>query len=149
MRLLILHVSRFAYTATQKGRSPLVEPLAAKTSVFEDGLLILAAAEAGDEQTADELAARGAAEVVDLAEKVGARRALVHPFAHLFAEPAPLAAAVELLDKLTEQLQVGGLEASRSPFGWFFSWELSARGHPLSRVARQIRSSGLGTTGPD
>ena len=77
MRLLILHVSRFAYTATQKGRSRLVEPLAEKTSVFEDGLLILAAAEAGDERSPAELAARGAAEVVELAEKLGARRALV------------------------------------------------------------------------
>jgi threonyl-tRNA synthetase len=148
VRLLILHVSRFAYTATQKGRSRLVEPLAEKTSMFEDGLLILAAAEAGDERAPAELAARGAAEVLELAEKLGARRALVHPFAHLFAEPAPLEAAVELLDGLTEQLRARGLEASRSPFGWFFSWELSAKGHPLSRVARQIRAAEPQPAGP-
>jgi hypothetical protein len=73
-----------------------------------------------------------------LAGQVGARRALVHPFAHLFGEPAPLPAAVELLDGLTDALRAHGLEASRSPFGWFFSWELSARGHPLSRLARRF-----------
>lgn len=27
MRLLLIHVSRFAFTATQKGRSSIVEPL--------------------------------------------------------------------------------------------------------------------------
>lgn len=141
MRLLIIHVSRFAYTATQRGRSSVVEPLTEKTSVFEDGLLVLAAAEAGDERSAEEVAERAADEVAELAGRVGARRALVHPFAHLFGEPAPLEAAVGVLDGLTRALRRRGLEAERSPFGWFFSWELSARGHPLSRVARQVRGA--------
>ena len=138
MRLLIFHVARFAFTATQKGRSTIVEPLDSKTTVFEDGLLLLSAAEAGDEAAPLELAGRAADEVARLAGQVGARRALVHPFAHLFGEPAPLPAAVELLDGLTDALRARGLEATRSPFGWFFSWELSARGHPLSRLARRF-----------
>lgn len=138
MRLLIFHVSRFAYTATQKGRSAIVEPLTEKTSVFEDGLLLLSSAEAGDELAPDAIAANGADEVARLAAQLGARRVLVHPFAHLFADPAPLAEAVELLDRFTSALADRGLEAARSPFGWFFSWELSARGHPLSRLARRV-----------
>ena len=138
MRLLIFHVTRFAFTATQKGRSALVEPLAERTTTFEDGLLILASAESGDEQELDALTAEAAAEVVRLAGQLGARRALVHPFAHLFADPAPLETARALLDGLCRKLVEGGLEASRSPFGWFFSWELSAKGHPLSRVARRF-----------
>ena len=138
MRLLILHVTRFAYTATQKGRSTIVEPLEARTSVFEDGLLLLASAESGDAQSAGAVAAKAADEVARLAGQLGVTRALVHPFAHLFAEPAPLETAVELLDRLTAELSARGLEASRSPFGWFFSCELSAKGHPLSRLARRF-----------
>jgi threonyl-tRNA synthetase len=138
VRLLIVHVTRFAFTATQKGRSPLVEPLSAKTTVFEDGLLLLASAEAGDEVDPPLVATRAADEVARLAQQLGARRALVHPFAHLFAEPAPFESAFELLDRLTDELRARGLEAARSPFGWFFSWELSARGHPLSRLARRF-----------
>ena len=138
MRLLILHVSRFSCTATQKGRSPLVEPLPERTTVFEDGLLILAAAEAGDER-GPVLVAEAADEVARLAGQVGASRALVHPFAHLFGEPASMEIAIELLEALRQSLEARGLEASRSPFGWFFSWELSAKGHPLSRLARRFR----------
>ena len=138
MRLLILHVSRFAYTATQKGRSSIVEPLEAKTSVFEDGLLLLAAAESGDLRSLDAVAVKAADEVARLAGQLGARRALVHPFAHLFAEPAPLEAAVDLLDRLTVELRARGLDATRSPFGGFVAWELSAKGHPLSRLARRF-----------
>ena len=142
VRLLIFHVTRFAYTATQKGRSTIVEPLEEKTSVFEDGLLLLASAEAGDAQSPEAVAAQAADEVARLAGQLGAKRALVHPFAHLFAEPAPLETAVELLDRLTVELEARGLEASRSPFGWFFSWELSAKGHPLSRLARRFSAEG-------
>jgi threonyl-tRNA synthetase len=142
LRLLIFHVSRFAFTATQKGRSRLVEPLAEKTTVFEDGLLVLASAEAGDERAPAAVAAEAAAELIRLAGQVGAKRALVHPFAHLFAEPAPLEAAVAELDALNRELNERGLESSRSPFGWFFSWELSAKGHPLSRLARRFQAPG-------
>jgi threonyl-tRNA synthetase len=138
LRLLILHVSRFACTATQRGRSRLVEPLAERTQVFEDGMLILASSEAGDETAVEAIATAGAAEVANLAGRVGAVRALVHPFAHLFGEPSDLAVAVQLLDRFTQALLDRGLEASRSPFGWFFTWELSAKGHPLSRLARRF-----------
>lgn len=144
MRLLIFHVTRFAFTATQKGRSTLVEPLAEKTTVFEDGLLLLASAEAGDEAAPEAVAASAAAEVVRLAGQLGAKRALVHPFAHLFAEQAPFEAAVAGLDALCRELNERGLEATRSPFGWFFSWELSAKGHPLSRLARRFQAPGVG-----
>jgi threonyl-tRNA synthetase len=138
VRLLIFHVTRFAFTATQKGRSTLVEPLAERTTTFEDGLLILAAAEATDALAPEGVAAEAAEEVARLASQLGARRALVHPFAHLFAEPAPLETARTVLDGLCRELLERGLEATRSPFGWFFSWELSAKGHPLSRVARRF-----------
>jgi threonyl-tRNA synthetase len=138
VRLLILHVSRFACTATQKGRSPIVEPLSERTTVFEDGLLVLASAEAGDERAPAVICKDAADEVARLAAQVGAPRVLIHPFAHLFAEPAPLDTAVSLLDQLRQSLNDRGVETSRTPFGWFFSWELSAKGHPLSRVARRF-----------
>ncbi len=140
----MLHVSRFACTATQRGRSTLVEPLAEKTTVFEEGLLVLASVEAGDERAPSSVVSAAAAEVRQLATRVGARRVLLHPFAHLFGEPCPVDTAVVLLDGLCEELRALELEASRSAFGWFFSWELSAKGHPLSRVARRVRAASDG-----
>jgi threonyl-tRNA synthetase len=138
VRLLIFHVDRFAYTATQKGRSSIVEPLEKAPSVFEDGLLVLAAVEADDTAAPERIAQKAAQEIVRVASQVGAPRALVHPFAHLFGEPAPISTAISALDALSAELNARGLESSRSPFGWFFSWELAAKGHPLSRVARRI-----------
>ena len=36
-------------------------------------------------------------------------------------------------------LRERGIEAIRTPFGWFNTLEMKAKGHPLSRVARVIR----------
>jgi hypothetical protein len=63
------------------------------------------------------------------------------PFAHLFAEPAPPREALGIIDGIVEALRIDGLEVQRPPFGWFHRWELNAKGHPLSRVARRIGPS--------
>ncbi|MBI4492325.1 MAG: hypothetical protein HY690_05980 [Chloroflexi bacterium] len=138
MRILIFHVDHFSCTATQRGRSALVEPLAERTFTLEEGLLVLASVERGDESRQQEVVAGAAMEIRKLARQVGARRAMLHPFAHLFGLPADPQASVAVLDAVASALQTEGLECSRTPFGWFFSWELRAKGHPLSRVARRI-----------
>ena len=148
MRLLIFHVDRFACTATQRGRSILVEPLDARTFTLEEGLLILVSVEAGDERRGPALVAAARDEVLKLARQVGARRAMVHPFGHLFATPAPPQASVEIMDELAASLREAGLECQRTPFGWFFAWDLQAKGHPLSRVARRIPPERGGEAAP-
>ncbi len=146
MRLLIFHVDRFSCTATQRGRSSLVEPLAERTYTLEQGLLVLASVERGDEGRPNEVVAEAAEEILKLARQVGAGRVMLHPFAHLFGAPAAPQLGVEVLDALAERLADGGLECVRTPFGWFFTWELVAKGHPLSRVARRIPSNEEATT---
>jgi threonyl-tRNA synthetase len=136
--LLVLHVDSFTCTATQRGRSPLVEDLARREYSIEQGLLALTSVERGDEARIAEVSAGAAAELVSLARKVGAQRVMLHPFAHLFGAPAPAEASLQVLDRLAEELRAAGIECTRTPFGWFFAWDLRAKGHPLSRVARRI-----------
>ena len=141
MRFLVLHVDRFRSEITQKGRSPLREPFQERVTEFGEGLLVLVSVEKGDEVAPEEVAERAAAELADLAARVGARGVLLHSFAHLFAELARPEDAVSLLDLTVARLRERNLEAQRTPFGWFNTLELAAKGHPLSRVARQIRPS--------
>jgi threonyl-tRNA synthetase len=143
MRLLIFHVDSFTCTVTQKGRSPLIETPAAPSSHIDEGLLVLASAEAADEVDPPAVAKRAAEEVERLAEQLKAREIMVLPFAHLFAEPCPPAAALALLDAAAEELRARGYGVQRPPFGWFHSWDLKAKGHPLSRVARTVHSGPL------
>lgn len=140
MRFLVLHVEYFRSEITQKGRSPLVEPAAERAAELHDGLLVLASVERGDEANPAGVAEAAAGELAELAKRVGAARVLLHSFAHLFAELAPPADAVTVLDATVEALRRRGLEARRTPFGWFNTLEIRARGHPLSRVARIVHA---------
>jgi len=141
LRLLIFHVEAFACTVTEKGRSPLVETPAEPTTRIENGLLVLASVEAGDESAAGEVGRGAVAEIAKLAAQLKLREIMVLPFAHLFAESAPPAAALSLIDDVAGQLRSLDFTVERPPFGWFHTWDMQAKGHPLSRVARSIRPS--------
>ena len=142
MRLLILHVDRFAYTVTDAARSRLREPVTEPTHAVEEGLLALASVEQVDAAAPDEVAERAATEIALLAGQLGAVRVVLHPFAHLFGEPSAPAVAVAVLDATKVRLEAAGFDVHRSPFGWFTRWDLQAKGHPLSRVGRIVRPAG-------
>jgi threonyl-tRNA synthetase len=146
LRLLIFHVDAFACTVTQKGRATLVETPAAPTTRIEDGLLVLAAVESGDERSSSEVQRGTVEEIQKLASQLKVNQVMLLPFAHLFAEPAPPGDAVALIDGVADELRAGGFTVERPPFGWFHTWDLQAKGHPLSRVARTIRADVAGET---
>jgi len=87
VRILIFHVDSFTCTITQKGRSSLVEEPVEPSMHIDDGFLVLASAEAGDEAAPDAFAEGTAAEVARLAAQLKVRAVMLLPFAHLFAEP--------------------------------------------------------------
>lgn len=126
MRALLWHVSAFRAEVTERGRSPLVEDPEPRILAIADGLLVLVAAEG----------------IAAHARQLKVARAAVIPFAHLFADLASPQAAVAALDAVVATLRERGLEAQRAPFGWFHTLEISAKGHPISRVARTFRLPG-------
>lgn len=134
----MFHVDSFTCTVTQKGRSPIVEVPEAPQVGMGEGLLVLASVEAGDEAAEAEIVTDAASEVRQLTSRLKANVVMLLPFAHLFADPAPPAAALTIIDGVAAQLRSGGLEVHRPPFGWFHRWDLQAKGHPLSRVARRV-----------
>ena len=79
------------------------------------------------------------AEIQKLAGQLKVDEIMLLPFAHLFAEPAPPAAALGLIDGVAGDLRALHFTVQRPPFGWFHTWDMQAKGHPLSRVARTIR----------
>ena len=138
MRFIMMHVNRFRSVITEKGRSRLVEPPEpAETSVGES-LLVLISVEAGDEQDSGGVAARAAAEMDKIARNLKVGTIVLHPFAHLFADLGPPEAAVEVMEGVREILAGKGREVIRTPFGWFNTLQIDAKGHPYSRVARKV-----------
>ena len=138
MRMLILHVDYFSCSLTEKGRSKVVEKPISKTTEAGESLLVLSSVEKQDEANPKAISQKTVDELNKLARQLKVDTIVIHPFAHLFGDLSSPEAAVEILTLIGEGLARLGFTVLRTPFGWFNTLELRAKGHPLSRIARQI-----------
>lgn len=137
MRLLIWHVDSFLAEPTERGRSKIADAAPKAVSV-SDGLVVFAACEKRDEPEPEAVAERATLAIVEVAKKLGARAIMLHSFAHLFVELSSPQVARQVLDRIQTMLAEQGYAVEQSAFGWFNRLEIKAKGHPLSRVARQV-----------
>ncbi|HSJ52977.1 MAG TPA: threonyl-tRNA synthetase editing domain-containing protein [Anaerolineae bacterium] len=138
MRFLAWHVDRFKCRITERGRSPVVEEYDDPETVTGEALLVLVSVEKEDEAAPETVASRAVAEIAAHAGNLKVQTVVLHPFAHLFGQLSKPAVAVQVLKMVEEGLRRRGMDVIRTPFGWFNSLEIEAKGHPLSRVARTI-----------
>jgi hypothetical protein len=138
MRFLAWHVDHFECRITERGRSPLVEEYDDPRTVADEALLVLASVEKGDESAPDGVADKAVAEIAAHAANLKVQTVVLHPFAHLFGQLSKPAVAVQVLKRAEEGLRAEGLSVTRTPFGWFNTLDIRAKGHPLSRIARTV-----------
>ncbi len=141
MRFIIFHVNSFTSKLKKKGKSPLVEQVPPEGKLFEirDAFIVFTAVEKVDEGHESEVVRRSTDEIEKFAKQLHVNKIVIHPFAHLFTELADPKIAVKIMDMTAEELRNRGFESFRTPFGWFSEIKLDAKGHPISRIARQIR----------
>jgi threonyl-tRNA synthetase len=142
VRLLTIHADRFAFAVTGEASAAALAG-GTETSVQEvalDELLVaFMAVEKGDEASPEDIAEQAAEQVRDTALRVGAKRVMVYPYAHLSSDLASPRAALRVLTLVTELLQAStDLEVHRAPFGYYKSFDIAAKGHPLSELAGTI-----------
>jgi len=138
MRFLMLHVNSFCCTITTKGRSKVYEEYDDPVTRVDEALLVLSSVERGDEGAPERVASRASAEIVKLARQLKITTVVLHPFAHLFAELSAPDVAIDVLSRTQQALIEAGLQTYRTPFGWFNTLHIDAKGHPISRVARMV-----------
>ncbi|NLF12305.1 MAG: hypothetical protein GX597_11015 [Anaerolineaceae bacterium] len=138
MRFLAWHVDHFKCRITERGRSPVVEEYDDPETETGEALLVLVSVERQDEAAPESVAKKAAAEIVAHAGQLKVRTVVLHPFAHLFAQLSQPAVAVQVLEAVEDGLRGRGLDVIRTPFGWFNTLDVQAKGHPLSRIARIV-----------
>lgn len=138
MRFLMLHVDSFVCRITEKGRSKVYEDFEDPETRVEETLIVLSSVEKGDEKALKVVAEKAVTEIVKLARQLKVSVIVLHPFAHLFGELSSPQVAIEMLKEAEVRLQKQGFEVNRTPFGWFNTLDVKAKGHPISRVARIV-----------
>jgi len=139
VRLLLVHADRFEYEAREKAvKEP--EPLneSHKKGALENGLVVFSTVEKNDEQEPEQIATNAASSIEEVLGWLKTKRVMVYPYAHLSTSLASREPAISVLKALEEKLAQKGYEVSRSPFGWYKSFTITAKGHPLSELSRTI-----------
>jgi threonyl-tRNA synthetase len=136
MRLLLLHVDCFEYRVTKASKYAEDLEDSRKQARMEEALVVFIAAERSDETSIDEVAADAVTAICDVATKVATKRIMIYPYAHLSSELASPETAVHILQKIESLL--AGYEVQRAPFGWYKSFSLKYKGHPLAKLSRSI-----------
>ncbi len=136
MRILQLHCDDIEYTPTKKEISA-AEEIQPETKRFEEIVVAFIAVENGDDST---VAQKAINEIQDSMKKVGCKKLLLYPFAHLSSNLASPSTALSILKQM-ESLGTD-LEIHRAPFGWTKSYKVQVKGHPLAETSKIITKEG-------
>lgn len=133
MRVLFIHADYIEFEAKSKAMKG-AEEIEKMQERYEECLVAFTSVEEGDSS----LVKRAAEEIEDVANKVGAERIVLYPYAHLSNKLASPDEAISVLRDLEDILKER-YEVHRAPFGWYKSFVISCKGHPLSELSKEIR----------
>jgi threonyl-tRNA synthetase len=143
MRLLLIHVDTFSFAVSGEARTHNFTPDPAEagaTGEVTNALVAFTAVEKVDESAPDDVVAQAADAISHTAARVGAGTVVVYPYAHLSSTLSTASFAAETLRALEAALKecVGGNAVARAPFGYYKSFRLDCKGHPLSELSRTL-----------
>jgi len=139
MKTLNLHVDYIEWQGLKKAlksMNDLTPEEIAKTKVNE-ALVVLTAIEKTDSlEILDEYLIM----IKKIVKDVGAKNIVLYPYAHLSSKLGSPKVAIEILKATQVKLKEEGYNVYRAPFGYYKSFELKVKGHPLSELSREIIS---------
>jgi len=136
MKILTLHCDYIKFKPTKKALKSIKELKDKKEKEVKEPLVVLTAVEKGDlDVQIKELVAA----VKKTAKEVRAKNIVLYPYAHLSSNLAPPDTAQSSLDKV-EKLLSKDFKVTRAPFGYYKSFELKVKGHPLSELSKEFKA---------
>lgn len=138
MRILLIHSDYIKYKT--KSKTKFAEKIQDKKKEmhFKDSLVVFTAVEKEDEENPKDVVINAAKEIKNIFSQVGADNIVIYPYAHLSSSLSSPEVARKLLEDMQNVLASDGLDVERVPFGWYKSFEISCKGHPLSELSRTI-----------
>ena len=139
MKILTLHSDYISFKPLKKALKSIAELSDAEKieKKIEDVLVVLTAVEKGDD--IKDTLKKYVENVKDIAKQVNATNIVLYPYAHLSSDLALPDIAQEILKGAENELKkVKGMKVERAPFGYYKSFEVKVKGHPLSELSRSI-----------
>jgi threonyl-tRNA synthetase len=132
VRILQLHCDSIEYTPTKKEIKN-AEDITPETKRLEEVVVAFVAIEQGDDSS---VAQNAMIQIQDSMQKIGCKKLLLYPYAHLSSNLVAPSTAFTLLKEM--EASATDLEVSHSPFGWTKSYKIQVKGHPLAESSKVI-----------
>jgi len=140
MRILQLHCDSIEYTPTKKEIKSAEDIADPQTEKLEELVVAFVAMEDGDDSS---VAQNAISQIKNSMEKIGCKKLLLYPYAHLSSNLAKPSVAISLLKEMEDG--ASDLEVSHSPFGWTKSYKLQVKGHPLAESSKVVTKDSSGS----
>ncbi|MAG60828.1 hypothetical protein CL619_03500, partial [archaeon] len=139
MKILAIHADYVEYQAKKKAFKG-AEEIESKDAVrVEECLVIFTAVEKSDEENKDGIIERYLSEIKKIAEQVNAVKIVLYPYAHLSSKLSNPSFGQSVMQEAQKILSSDkNFEVYRAPFGWYKSFNVSCKGHPLSELSREF-----------
>src|SRR5437879_12553244 len=143
MRILQLHCDSIEFTPVKKKKksSEEIEPSSKK---IDEVVVAFVAIEEDDNSI---VAKKAMSEITESMKKVGCKRLLLYPYAHLSSKLASPSTALSILKEMESYDK--DLEVSRAPFGWTKSYKIQVKVNTLAENSKTINVDEKETTSYD
>jgi len=137
MKTLNLHVDYIEWQALKKALKNMenLSPAELAKTRVEEALVVLTAVEKSDSVS---VLGNYLKNIKEIAESVNVKKIVLYPYAHLSKNLGLPDVAVKILSEAQKKLLEEGYEVFRAPFGYYKTFELKVKGHPLSELSREI-----------
>jgi len=137
MKLLLIHCDWIEWQATKKALKDAGE--ASKEPVrVEETLAVFTAVEKDDSKNPETVCRKAVEGIEDVCRQIKADSLVLYPYAHLSSSLSTPASALSMLDRMENALKEKKFKVARAPFGWYKKLSLSAKGHPLAELSKEI-----------
>src|SRR3990172_668109 len=128
MRFLFIHADRLEYEVREPAiKDPEQIDEKHRRMAVDEVLVCFTTVEARDEADPEGIARLAAKEVGDVAAKVHTGHVVLYPYAHLSSSLAGPDISRKIIAGLAARLKAEGFEVLASPFGWYKSFNFSAK----------------------
>ncbi|MHA1783809.1 MAG: threonine--tRNA ligase [Candidatus Helarchaeota archaeon] len=137
MRILAIH-SDYIEVEPKKKAIKTAEAVELKKFKTDDCLVCFISVEKNDEVNIELAAEKLVENIIEVSNQINEKTIVLYPYAHLSSNLASPKNAVLILKNAEKILDEKGYSVTRTPFGWYKSFKISCKGHPLAESSRQI-----------
>ncbi|MEM0448623.1 MAG: threonine--tRNA ligase [Methanomassiliicoccales archaeon] len=113
---------------------------------LEEVLVVFMTVEKKDEGKIPQVSEEAVIDILEVLSKTGAERVMLYPYAHLSPDISTPLTGLEMMKAVEARLADQGIEVMRAPFGWYKSFRISCKGHPLSELSRAFEGKEVKTS---